>query len=385
MLDHKRIEALAKIGNKEHFITSLYLNIDRAQHRSDYKLNLKDLLKAKRNQHDDHKPSFTHRQKDALDKDMDKIEHYVNKEFIHKDISKGLAVFTCGPLNLWETIELPQPVHDYLSCDFDTYIRPLSDLVSQYRRYMIILVDSKKAKIFDVTLGFANPYMTFDDDVQPKIKFGGQDGVKERNIDRAHEEMVMKHFRHVVHESKTLFDSKPFNWIILGGRQQLIRHFQPLMPFDMHKKLIGHIVAEPDAPLPEVLRKSDEIARLALEKLELDLIARLKSETHTKSGKGIFGLQPTLHSLRRGGVDTLIVTRNFQSPGIKCKTCNFLGTNEEKDYSNRCPVCSAAIIPVRDILEDAVTYAYKTGCKIENIAENSRFKMMGNVGAILRF
>ena len=153
----------------------------------------------------------------------------------------------------------------------------------------------------------------------------------------------------------------------------------------MHKKLIGHIVVDPDTSLPDVLKKSQEIARIAQEKHEMSLVARLKNESHSKSGKGIFGLQPTLQSLRRGGVDTLILTKGFMSPGIKCKSCGFLGIPEEKDGAQQCPVCSAVLHPVPDVLEEAVTFAYKSGCKVESLAENSRFKLMGNVGALLRF
>ncbi len=385
MLDQKRIEALAKIGNKDHFITSMYLNIDRSQHRTNFKLILKDLLKNRRLKHDTNKTALTHRQKEAIDSDLEKIERFMNKEFIHKDFSRGLAVFASGPLNLWEVLELPQPVKDDLICDFDTYIRPLSELASRHRLYMIILVDSKKAKIFDVTLGFAKQHIVIDDDVQPKIKFGGLDGTKERNIDRAHDEMVMKHFKNVAQEAKSLFDTKSFDWVIVGGRQQLLNQFQPLLPFEIHKKLIGQIVVEPDASLPAILAKSDEIARIALEKHETETIAWLKSESHAKSGKGIFGLQPTLQSLRRGSADTLIVAKGYKSPGIKCKSCDFLGTSEEKSGTNKCPVCSSDIHTVHDVLEDAVTFAYKTGCKVENIGENARFKMMGNIGAILRY
>lgn len=385
MLDHRRIEALARIGNREHLITSVYLNIDRTKPHPELKAIWKDLLRQQRQHADQQKIELTHRQKTELESDLAHIERFILNEFVHKDFSKGLVIFACAPLKLWEILELPQPVPDLLVCDYDTYIRPLSELVSAHRRHMIILVDSKKAKIIDVALGFARVHLAIDDEIQPKVKFGGMDGVKERNIDRAHEEMVTKHLKKVAQEAKSLFDAKFFNWIIIGGRQALLNQFRPFLPYDMHKKLIGQIVVEPEAPLNAILKKSEEITRLALDKHEADMIARLKSETHAKSGKGIFGLQPTLHSLRRGSVDTLIITRGFRSAGIKCLSCSFIGTPEETSNDHQCPVCSSPVYPVRDVIEDAITYAYKNGCKVDNVNENSRLKMMGNVGAILRF
>lgn len=387
MLNHKMIERLAKMVSKDYLITSFYLNVDRSQKNHDPKIVLKDLLKEKRAALNDpkNKERYTRDQLISVEEDLNKIEHYVLHEFVHKDIHNGLAIFSSSRAKFWEVISLVHPVTDYLGFDYDTYIRPLSEVASEYGRYAVVLVDSKKAKIFDVRQGFANPHLAIEDESQPKVKFGGQDGLQERNIDRQHDELVLKHLKHVAEETNKLFTQNEIQWLIIGGRQQIIGQFEPLLAHPLRKQIIGHMVVEPDASLNDILKKSAEVSRAARDTHETDLIAKLKNEAHAKGGKGIFGLQPTLQSLRRGGIHTLIVTKGFQSPGFVCHKCYFVGTPEEKNNGNQCPICAIDAHDVPDIVEEAITFAYMQGCVVENVSQNSRLKLMGNIGALLRY
>jgi peptide subunit release factor 1 (eRF1) len=387
MLNQKTIERLSKMGGKEFYITSLYLNVDKSQKTNDYKIVTKDLLKDRRRKLDQYKASkrLSREQAQSIENDFEKIERFVHHEFIHKDHPKGLALFSCSATEFWELLEVPQPLPNYLNADYDPFVRPLSELLCDHRNYAVLLVDSTKAKILDVTLGFVKEHLNIEDNVQSKVKFGGMEGTQERNIGRAHDEMVHKHFRHVVTETEKLCDHKDIMWLILGGTQKVISQFEPLLSGPIRKKIIGHMVVEPEAPLHDILQKSEEVAKRAELKYETDLIDKLKGEAHTNGGKGIFGLQPTLQSLRKGGVNTLVVAKGFTAPGFVCHKCFFIGTPEEKGAKDTCPICSGAAHNVDDVIEEAITFAFMQGCRVENTSENSRLKIMGNVGALLRF
>jgi peptide subunit release factor 1 (eRF1) len=387
MLTQKVIERLSKMGNKEFYITSLYLNIDKSQKTNDYRIVAKDLLKERRHKLEQYKHTkrLTREQAQSIENDFDKIGHFVHHEFIHKDHPKGLALFSCSATDFWELLEVPQPLPNYLNADYDPYVRPLSELMCDHRSYAVLLIDSAKAKILDVTLGFVKEHLSIEDIVQSKIKYGGIEGTQERNIGRAHHEMVQKHFRHVADESEKLLDHKDMMWLIIGGTQKMISQFEPELSGSVRKKIIGHIVVEPDASLHDILKKSEEVARHAEGKYETDLIDRLRGEAHTSGGKGIFGLQPTLQSLRKGGVHTLVVAKGFTAPGFVCHKCFFIGTPDEKGAKDTCPICSGPAHNVDDVIEEAITFAFMQGCRVENTSENSRLKIMGNVGALLRF
>lgn len=387
MLTQKAIERLSKLGSKDFFITSLYLNVDRNAKNNDYKIVLKDLLKEKRQRLESVKVErkLTREQTQSIENDFTKLEQFINSGYIHKDNHKGLVIFCSAGNNFWEMFELPQPVADYLNVDIDPYVRPLSELVCDHRSYAILLVDSAKAKMFGVHLGFVKEQFHIQNTVQPKIKYGGIDGMDERKVDRAHDEMVAKHFKHVAGEAEKLLAAGDMVWLIMGGRQNMINQFESLLSGQTRKKIIGHIVVEPEAPLTDVLYKAEEVAKQAEKKYETELIEKLRAEAHGTGGKGIFGLQPTLQSLRRGGVNTLVIAKGYTAPGFVCHKCFFIGVPEEKGAKNTCPICSGDAHDVHDVIDEAITFAFMQGCRVENTAENSRLKIMGNIGAILRY
>ena len=111
--------------------------------------------------------------------------------------------------------------------------------------------------------------------------------------------------------------------------------------------------------------------------------ARDRSQLRAAAGARIH--VETLQSLRKGGVNTLVVAKGFTAPGFVCHKCFFIGTPEEKGAKDTCPICSGAAHNVDDVIEEAITFAFMQGCRVENTAENSRLKIMGNVGALLRF
>ncbi|MCB0833808.1 MAG: hypothetical protein KDC45_10130 [Bacteroidetes bacterium] len=387
MLTQKSIERLSKMGSKTHYVTSLYLNVDPSRNHGGYKIELKDLLKDRRQALDSMKSAqtITRDQALSLEKDFARIEDFVQHEYVNSTHSKGLVIFACSATQFWEMIELPQPVTSHLNADYDPYVRTLSELLCEHRHYAVVLVDSAKAKILDVNLGVVKEHMSLSDEVSSKVKYGGIDGSQERNINRAHEEMVQKHLRRVSGETQSLFEQNEIMWLILGGRQKILTQFEGQLPQTLRKRVIGHIVVEPDASLPEILIKADQVAQQAESKYEQDLINRLRGESHAAGGRGIFGLQPTLQSLRRGGVNTLVVAKGFKAPGFVCHKCFFIGTPEEKGNQDTCPICAGKAHPVDDVIEEAITFAFMQGCRVENTAENSRLKIMGNVGALLRF
>ncbi len=384
MLTQKTIERLSKMGSKDYFITSLYLHLDK---NNNHKIALKDLLKDRRQRLEQIKleKKMNREQMVSLEKDFLKIEQFVHHEFLHNDHHKGLAVFSCHAADFWETLELPQPVPNHLNADYDPYVRTLSELLCEHRNYAVVLVDSAKAKIMDVTLGFVKEHLSIQNDVPSKIKYGGIEGSQERNINRAHDEMVQKHFKHVAGEAEKLVENKDLIWLIVGGRQNMISQFESHLTQATRKKIIGHMVVEPEAPLSDILKKSEEIARQAEKKHETKLVDKLRGEANTAGGKGIFGLQPTLQALRKGGVYTLIVAKSFKAPGFVCHKCFFIGTPEEKGAKDTCPICSGPAHSVDDVIEEAITFAYMQGCRVESTADHSRLKIMGNIGALLRF
>lgn len=384
MINLKTIENLSRQSGNKFFVTSLYLNIDPLNKQNDYKIVTKDLLKEKRSRLEAIRvrKNFSRDQVKSVLEDLTRIEDFVLHDYMRNG-EKGLAVFSCNAKRFWQVLPLPKPTADHMVVDFDPYIRPLSELLSEFRDYGVVLVDTTKATAFEVGLDQPKEVFRIQNPVGPRRKEAGFKGREEGHSKRHQQELVMKHFKKVVNRVEKMCLQKNPSWLILGGRHDVLTQFEGLLPTQLKSKVSGHVTVEPNHPLDEVLMKAAEVARAAELSREKELIARLKGEADSNRGGGTAGLQPTLEALRRGLVATLVVTRGYVAPGFFCGSCHFIGAASEQK-GETCPICGEEVHEAADVIDEAIAYAYANGCAVEHTVENSVMRMLGDIGALLR-
>src|SRR6266498_1969844 len=140
MLDRKEMKEIAQLHDDSPCFVSLYLNVDPLfNKKGDYMVHFKNMMKGKI---------------EALDKsvykivkgDLEKIDSFVlgNKRLF----KRGLAILSSSEKSLWKEYHLGVPVKNELVVDRAPYTRPLLDILDNYQRYAVLLLNKESARIF---------------------------------------------------------------------------------------------------------------------------------------------------------------------------------------------------------------------------------------------
>src|ERR1700724_1825644 len=129
-------------------------------------------------------------------------------------VGLGLAIFGCPPAGLWEAFHLHVPVRNRLVVEATPYVEPLLDLLDEYERYAVALVDKEKARFFSVFLGEIEEHDDFKDFVPGKHDKGG---VSPANFQRHHEAHVFRHLKRTADYLANAYRQRPFDRLILAG------------------------------------------------------------------------------------------------------------------------------------------------------------------------
>jgi peptide chain release factor subunit 1 len=316
----------------------------------------------------------------ALEEMFAQVQHRVEGGVGALERTRLLVIFA-SPERLWQEFRLPVALPTKLVVERDPYLRPLTALLEEFRRYCVLLADARKARLFSLHLGDIEEHLgLFTDDVPSKVKSGGWAALQQKRIQRHIQDHVHRHLKQVAERTFQFFKEKRFDFLILGGPQdktlpQLYGHLHSYL----QARIIGEFHAEPESDLPLLKEKALAVAQRWEREEETRLIDRLLDASGT-ARKGVLGLEPTLEALLLGQVHTLVVRHDFQAQGLLCPDDHSLST-----YARHCPVCGRAMEPVADLVDEMVEEATAQGAEIEHVfAHHPEFSSHG-IGALLRF
>jgi len=98
-------------------------------------------------------------------------------------------------------------------------------------------------------------------------------------------------------------------------------------------------------------------------------------------GLGVAGFDQTMQALSLGQVQTLLVERGYRPPGCMCVHDGLIRTIEEAS----CPICAGEVVPLDDVLGEAVRTAILQGADVEVVEGVELLREMGGVAALLRY
>ena len=139
MMQERDLQELAELVSTDAPIVSLYLNVDPHRRSSEeHKLSLRRLLTAAADQ-------------GATPADIERIERFFDHEYGRQ--GRGVACFSLAQRDFWRKYELLVPVEDFVFLGQRAYIKPLSDLLDNYGRFGVVIVDREGARALVYHLG----------------------------------------------------------------------------------------------------------------------------------------------------------------------------------------------------------------------------------------
>jgi peptide chain release factor subunit 1 len=372
------VDELQEFKSGDYLVTSCYLDLDRAKRPPQMlKIRIKDLLHTAQQQLADKLGS--HEQCESLRADFQHIEDYAMQE-IFTNRHKGLGIFSCDAHKFWQTYGLPRLPRNMLVADLAPYVRPLTAILAEYHRFCAVLVDSVGGQVFEVYMGEIVERADVVDAVPRRVKEGGFGGRDERNMERHHAQAVQQHYQRLADATFKVFKRDKFDYLVLGGRSELLGEFREQLHPDLRPKCIGEFPAKPFTTSPdEVLTRTLEFE----DRVERERERQMTEELVQRAGAGnlaVSGVTSTLNAIARGEAQTLLVEEGFESPGYVCYNCHHVSLNQ-----GECPQCHQSLRPCPDLVDEAIELALDKNCQIQHVRSPTALRDAGRMGAFLRF
>lgn len=128
-------------------------------------------------------------------------------------------------------------------------------------KYLVLLADREKAKLFTVNLGkIEEQKEIFDNSVPQNVKAKKIDYGRDDKIFRHIEQHLHYHLQLIAKETKDFIKGKNIQFIILGGHEELLPKMKAHLTYPLNKLVIGKLITELNIPVNDVLVLSKKLA-----------------------------------------------------------------------------------------------------------------------------
>lgn len=372
MFERKDLENLEKFKFDDAFVVSLFLNVSPQERKKQaYLSKFKNLVKAL--------PEKTY---NACKEDIEKIESFLQSE--RESFKKSLVIYSCTKKNLWTRYDLNVELKEDLIVDRTPYTTPLFDLLDNYQKYGVLLVDKRTARVFLVFLGDIEEYgMVQHEDVPGKHKKGGWFALAEKRYERHIDYHVKMHLKDVLDRFGEFLKDKNIRRLIVAGPDEAISELMDMIPDEIKLKIVGRANIEKYASKEEVLEKVLPIIEGYEKSKEKETVNELITRA-LKNDNAVTGIDDTIKYLRDRRVMKLVIAKDYSVQGFVCENCGFATTQQVEC----CMECGGCVMKTDNLIEKATEMAIEGGSIIEVVKdEKDRLRLIeyGGVGAFLRF
>lgn len=304
------------------------------------------------------------------------------REFLETGLSaKGagaVAVFACGPADLFETLKLPQPVASAVVVDDTPWVEPLARLGTR-ERLCVVLVNRRTGRVLRGTRERLEEVAAVEDDVHG---WHDQGGLSQPRYQRGIEKEVEDHLQNVAGRVFSGWKREPFDRIAVGATPELYpafeHHLHPYVRERLVRRLDVDVENETPAGVVERLQPLLEERDRARERETLD---RLEAGLGA-GGRAAAGLSPVLETLNERRVEVLLFAESLSAPGVACPRCGWLGVEADGDA---CPLDGTPVDHREDVVEDAIESAVLQSAQPLAVRHHDDLDGHGGIAALLRF
>lgn len=371
MFDRKDLEVLENFNFEGHYVVSLFLKVSpQERKRSSYISKFKTLVKA-----------LQEEKTSLIREDIEKIEKFLQIE--RESFKKSIVIYSCLKKRFWQRYDLNIELKDELIIDKTPYTNPLLDILDNYQKYGVLLVDKRSSRVFLVFLGEIEEYEMIEHDHVPgKHKKGGWFALAEKRFERHIEHHIQMHLKDVVDRFGDFLKEKQIRRLIIAGPDEAIHELIKILPESIKQKIVGRALIEKYASSEEVLAKVIPIINEYEQAKESKALSELITRAR-KSDNAVLGIDDTFKYLRERRVMKLIIPKDYKVNGSVCTQCGFALQQEVRS----CIQCGGAM-ESNDLIEKATEMALQNSALIEVIKdERERNSLIdnGGIGAFLRF
>jgi peptide subunit release factor 1 (eRF1) len=320
----------------------------------------------------------------AAPADVEAVLRYVEHAFARS--SRSLAAFSCAADGYLRIFPLAVPIRSRARRMDLPYLKPLANLIDLYGHYGVAVVDQLGARLFYFHLGELREREGILGETVRHTKRGGASTFPGRRGGIAGqtqhtEEVTDRNLREAARAAAAFFEENHVRRVLIGGSHANVKRFQSFLPKSWQSLIVGTFPMDMDANSAQVRERALALAQKAEVEAEESLVERLLTAA-AKGREGVVRLDPTLHAVRAGQVQTLVLRDGFRAPGFRCRGCEYLTAQRPV---GGCPFCGNEFDEIEDAVELAVRQVMSAGGEVEVLGDHTAFERAGSIGALLRY
>ena len=281
------------------------------------------------------------------------IEDFVSA---YEPRERGLVMFFDGLDGFSWRQDVGVPIHSQARWDHELFLQPLANILDQFERYGVVLMDRDRLRLFTVFLGEI-------EEVSPESSG------------------PTTHLRRMTKELDRLVQGKQAQHLVLAGASEITSEMRSRLPKRLSALVIGEVNIAIDATAQDVLSATRPMQEKYERSAEIQTVKEVLRGV-ARNEKTVAGLGRTLKAVNSGRVWELIYSEGLSSPGFECAKCAALFSVKRKS----CAYCGGSVHAVADVVERAVEHALRKGAKIEVVTGEAcaSLNTVGGIGAFLK-
>jgi len=259
----------------------------------------------------------------SLRRDSGEIQRYVDG-VIHRTYDEGvngIAIFACSGIDAFTIFRSTISFDNQLCISSKPSLRQLVQLSDEYRSAITVMVDTDRAKIFEMSPGEIHLESQIESYVPGRHEQGGWSQMRFQRHIREH---MHQHHKGVAEQLVKLFDDERCENILLIGQDHILATFRALLPERVRERIRGELSAEFEEEPSSLAQKVMEYLHAEYLKKKDSIIEEV-IETALARGPATVGLRDTIEAINRGQVHRLILDRDLNRQGWQCTKCLALG------------------------------------------------------------
>lgn len=291
--------------------------------------------------------------------------------------SEGVALFACWALDRVHGFPLAVEVPELVRVGPSPHIKPLAELQDEYETFVVVVADNHGAHIELVAGAQVTDEERVHADVKNRVKKGGW---SQKRYARRREKELHLYAKEVVERLQEMDKKTDFDRVVLLGSKEAMEEIEKTLPQPLREKLVGKRSVDVNGDEDAMLEEAFELFFEEERRSEQRLWDRIKNE-YMKDGLAVAGATKVLDAVKVGRVDALVVTRDAEIQGTRCRDCE----NVVHGTPKTCQICgSKSVFPV-DLVEELVDHAARTDARVDFADPISGLTEVGDVAALLRY
>ncbi|MCW2719310.1 hypothetical protein [Pseudonocardia sp.] len=287
------------------------------------------------------------------------IEHILDHMTRHEWRPGSMAIFSCSGRQIFEEVDLPDPVRDRIVLDTTPWTRPMLAVLAQYHRMCMVTVDYGEATVWEL---YQDELRELHQHRDQKLRKQSPSSTRHDELRDKAAEYSKKHLREAAESVGRLFDTEAFDLLAVGGRPHEIPHFLDVLPNDLRQRVIATFTVDPDEPAPAQIRERGiEILEKHAADEQRQRVAEL-FDTLGSGGRATLGLESCLWACAAVAIDRLLVEYQAEAPGVVCDFDGWMGLG-----GTECPVCGRPVRAAADIVDEMVESVIDGGGSVTQV------------------